>query len=61
MYFIFKVTAITHGPILLAYCFLCYVKRSADRAEQSRAERKACAVVFTQKSEHRQRHLSCKL
>ncbi|EDL94103.1 rCG42216, isoform CRA_b [Rattus norvegicus] len=30
MYFIFKVTAITHGPILLAYCFLCYVKRSAE-------------------------------
>ncbi|EDL94104.1 rCG42216, isoform CRA_c [Rattus norvegicus] len=39
MYFIFKVTAITHGPILLAYCFLCYVKRSAEqsRAEQSRS------------------------
>lgn len=45
MYFIFKVTEITHGPNLYGHikCFLCYVRWSA---KQSMEECKAFAVVF---------------
>lgn len=45
MYFIFKVTEITHGPILfnMDICFLCYVEQSA---EQSKTQ-SLCSGLYT--------------
>lgn len=58
MYFIFKVTEITHGPILfnMDICFLCYVEQSAEQSKH-----KACVVVFTQTYGQMWKHVNHKL
>lgn len=58
MYFIFKVTEITHGPILfnMDICFLCYVEQSAEQSKH-----KACVVVFAQMYGQMRKHVNRKL
>lgn len=61
MYFIFKVTNITHGALLFNRHLSVFYGMSNDL--QSRAEQSAKLVQwsFTLKSEQMHKHLSCKL